>query len=73
MLGYPLPEGSLILDTDASNDAVLSQVQGGEVLAYYSQSHNRPERQYCATRKELLAVVKAVRHIHVYLYGRPLD
>ncbi len=76
VLGHPLPEGQLIMDTDASNEAVgvvLSQVQDGveRVLAYYSKTHNRPERQYCVTRKELLAVVKGVRHFHVYLYGRP--
>ena len=29
-----------------------------------------PERHYCVTRHELLAVVKAVKHFHVYLYGR---
>ena len=29
-----------------------------------------PERHYCVTRRELLAVVKAVKHFHVYLYGR---
>ena len=64
-----------MLDTDASNygvGAVLSQVQGGEerVIAYYSQVLSRPERQYCTTRRELLAVVKAVKHFHPYLYGR---
>ncbi len=53
-LRYPLPEGRLVLDTDASNDAVgavLSQEQEGRerVVAYYSQSHKRPERNYCAT------------------------
>ena len=47
-------------------------MQNGEerVIAYYSQTHSRAERQYCTTRKELLAVIKAVRHFHVYLYGR---
>lgn len=29
--------------------------------------HSRPERNYCATHKELLAIVQAVRHFHVYL------
>ena len=30
---------------------------------------NRAEQQYCVTRKELLAVVEAVKHFHPYLYG----
>lgn len=63
------------MDTDASNygiGAVLSQVQEGQecVIAYYSQVLGRSERQYCTTRKELLAAVKAVKHFHPYLYGR---
>ena len=76
VLGYPRPEGKHVLDTDASNHAVgavLSQEQDGveRVLAYYSQTHSQPERQYCMTRKELLAVVKVIRQFHVYLYGHP--
>ncbi len=75
ILGFPRPEGQLILDTDASNfavGAVLSQVQEGQerVLAYYSQVLNRPEQNYCVSRRELVAVVKGVLHLHHYLYGR---
>ena len=74
LLCYPTQDDHFVLDTDASNygvGAVLSQVQGGEerVIAYYSQVLSRPERQYCTTRRELLAVVKAVKHFHPYLYG----
>jgi len=51
-----------ILDTDAcdvSIGAVLSQMQGGEekVIAYAPKSLSKSERNYCVTRKELLAVV----------------
>ena len=75
LLCYPTQEDHFVLDTDASGygvGAVLSQVQMGEerVIAYYSQVLSRPERQYCTTRRELLAVVKAVKHFHPYLYGR---
>lgn len=30
---------------------------------------SKSERQYCVTRKELLAVVASVKHFHHYLYG----
>ena len=75
ILGYPLPDAPLILDTDASNQAVgavLSQLQDGQeqVIAYYSQTLSCPQKQYCVTRWELLAVIKAVQHFHHYLHGR---
>ena len=75
LLSYPNPDDVFVLDTDASNHAVgavLSQLQEGKEcpVAYYSQVLSCPEHQYCTTRKELLAVVKAVKHFHPYLYGR---
>lgn len=77
VLAFPDPDGGgFILDTDASNcaiGAVLSQVQGGEekVIAYFSRLLDRTQRNYCVTRKELLAIVQAIRFFHHYLYGRP--
>jgi len=64
-----------ILDTDASGEAigaVLSQnIDGKErVVAYASRCLDRTERQYCVTRRELLAVVHFIRHFKTYLYGR---
>lgn len=64
-----------VIDADASNDgmgAVLSQVQGGEekVISYYSKTFSKPERRYCVTRRELLAVVSSIRKFHHYVYGR---
>ena len=75
VLGYPNEHGQFIIDSDASNHglgAVLSQVQGGQerVIAYYSRALTQSEIHYCATRKELLAVVQAVKHFHPYLYRR---
>jgi len=74
-LAYPDPNLEYILDTDASDQnvgAVLSQVQEGRevVVAYYSKSLSSTERNYCTTRKELLAVIKSVKHFRPYLYGR---
>lgn len=70
----PTLDHPFVLDTDASDSAVgavLSQQTEGEpVIAYYSKSLSVPERNYCVTRRELLAVVLAIRHFHPYLYGR---
>ena len=75
VLSYPNPDKPFILDTDASDKAlgaVLSQQIGGteKVIAYMSKSLNKHEQSYCVTRKELLAVVTALRNFHTYLYGQ---
>ena len=75
VLGYPEPGITFILDTDASAvgvGGVLSQEQDGKerVVAYYSKTLAPPERNYCVTRPELLAVVKSVKHFRPYLCGQ---
>ena len=57
---------------DVYKRQVLSQVQNGEerVIGYYSKTLSKPERNYCVTRRELLATVRALEHFHKYLYGR---
>ena len=75
ILSYPTREGPFVLDTDASEQgvgAVLSQIQNGEerVIGYYSRTMTKPERRYCVTRKELLAIVAGVKWFHHFLYGR---
>lgn len=74
ILAYPDVKKTFILDTDASGfgiGSVLSQVHedGEHPVCYYSRSLTKCERQYCVTRRELLAVVESVRHFHHYLYG----
>ena len=69
ILGFPREEGLWYLDTDASNvgtGAVLSQIQHGEerVIAYVSKS--------LEGSKELLAVVRALKHFKCYLYGQKI-
>ena len=74
-----LPDWSkpFIVDTDASDfgiGAVLSQCQedGKEhVISYASRLLTKPERNYCVTRKELLAVVTFLHHFRQYLIGAP--
>ncbi|KAI2646047.1 Retrovirus-related Pol polyprotein [Labeo rohita] len=76
VLAAPDPRLPFILDTDASNvglGAILSQdgEKGERVIAYYSRAFNRAERNYCVTRRELLAVVEAVSHFRHHLCGLP--
>ena len=75
VLAMPTDDGEFILDTDASDyaiGAVLSQRQEGveRVIAYASRSLDRRERNYCVTRKELLAVVHFLKYFKQYLLGR---
>ena len=75
ILAYPDKEGTFILDTDASDvamGAVLSQEQNGEerVIAYGSKVFSPSERNYCVTRRELLAIIHFVEHFRYYLYGK---
>jgi len=66
VLSFPFGDGKFILDTDASNigiGAVLSQIQGEEekVIAYFSRVSTKVERNYCVTRRELLAMVYSIK------------
>lgn len=75
ILSFPGSEGKFILDTDASNieiGAVLSQIQNDKekVIAYFNRVLVKAERNYCITRRELLAVVDSVKSFRHYLYGR---
>lgn len=75
ILAFPKKEGEFILDTDASNigiGAVLSQKQGEEekVIAYFSRVLSKTERNYCVTRRELLAVVDSLKTFRHYLLGQ---
>ena len=75
VIAYPDLEYLFILDTDASNhviDAELLHVQNGveRLIGFGSFVFVSAQRNYCATRKELLAVVRFTRHFKNYLLGR---
>jgi len=75
ILALPSGEGTYVLDTDASDfglGAVLSQRQNEQekVIEYESQTLAKPEQKYETTRKELLAIVTALKQFRQYLLGR---
>ena len=39
------------------------------VIAYHSKLLNQAEQRYCARRRELVAIIKAVKQFDVYLRG----
>ena len=79
IMAYPTRTEKFILDTDASDlgyGAVLSQMQKQpdgtvreKVIAYASKKFSERESKYCARRRELMAIVKMVKHFDVYLRG----
>ena len=77
ILAFPRAVGTYILDTDASAygiGGVLQQQQDGieRVIAYGSRSLSKEEKQYCTTRRELLAIVYFLAHFRHYLYGQEI-
>lgn len=64
-----------VLETDASDyavGAVLLQLGGDDMLhpvAFFSQKHLPAERNYPVHDKELLAIIKALKHWRRYLEG----
>ena len=75
LLGYSRPGEKFFFDTYTNNvgiGGVLSQVQDGNkrVVAYFSKTLSKAQRIYCATRRELMAIVKTLEHFHKYLYGQ---
>ena len=72
VLSSPIDNGEYVLDTDCSDlsaGAVLQQRQHGElkVIAYASRVLNEAERNYCTTRKELVAMIFGLKQFRHYL------
>ena len=67
VLALPNETGMYCLDIDASDES--SQVHDGQekVIAYAGRALNKNELNYCAYRRELLAVVYFTRHFKQYL------
>jgi len=75
MLGMPTDNDDYTLDTDASDlaiGAVLSQKQDGveRVIAHASRALDKREKNYCVTRRELLAIVHFLKYFKQHLLGK---
>ena len=68
--------GTFVLDTDASKfgiGAVISQrlPEGTEKVVHFASNRlSKAEINYCANRKELLAVIHYVKQFSHYLLGK---
>jgi len=76
-LAFPVFQEPCILDTDASDvavGAVLSQRLDGieRPIAFLSRVMNVTQRNYCTTRRKLLAVICALQHFRHYFLGNKI-
>lgn len=74
-LGYYDPQDRTQVFADASPvglGAVLVQhgASGSRIIAYGNKSLTDREKRYCQTEKEALALVWAVEHFDMYLFGK---
>lgn len=69
VLTAPDPTLLFLLNTDASNGAVLSEKgpEGKRVVVYFSRIFKKSAQRYYMTWQELLAVVVAAQHFKYYL------
>lgn len=77
-LGYYDVKDRTLVIADASPVAlggVLIQMDssGSRIIAYGHKTLTDCERRYCQTEKEALALVWAVEHFHVFLYGKEFE
>lgn len=73
-LGYYDPNDKTQVMADASPvglGAILIQIDsnGPRIIAYGNKSLSDVEKRYCQTEKEALALVWAIEHFRMYLYG----
>lgn len=77
-LGYYNPKDKTQVIADASPvglGAVLVQIDrnGPRVIAYGNKSLTDCEKRYCQTEKEALALLWAVEHFKIYLFGKEFE
>ena len=76
VLAFPQFDAECIVNCDAKDyglGAVISQVQDGRerAITYANCVLDDQERHYSTTKKEMLAMVYAIRHFHTNCMGDP--
>ena len=61
-------ETEVIVDASPVGFGVLLE-QDGKVISYASRALSDVESRYSQTEREMLAIVWALEHFHLYLYG----
>ncbi|CAC5375123.1 unnamed protein product [Mytilus coruscus] len=70
IMAYFDPRKATVLIVDASPVGVGALLtQDGKVNAYASRALSDVEKRYSQTEREGLAIVWAIEHFHLYLYG----
>jgi len=66
----PLAETELHTNACSSGGVLLQkQPTGLFVVAYFSKSTNKAEKNYHSFELEMLAIVRSIERFHLYLYG----
>jgi hypothetical protein len=78
VLSTPDYDHPFMVATDSSqfgNGAVLYQEINGKIryVQFFAKALNKSQINYPATKRELLAIVQALRCFHYYLFGRHFD
>lgn len=70
VMTYFDPKLTTQIVADASPVGIAAiMLQGGKVVSYASKSLTDTEKRYSQTEKENLAIVWAIEHWHIYLFG----
>jgi hypothetical protein len=74
IMSYFDPDKETMLIVDASPVGLAALLtQEGKIIAYSSRALTDVESRYSQTEKEALAIVWAIEHFHLYLYGHSLE
>lgn len=73
LLNFPDLNESFTLETDASKEALGSIIyQKNKIIGIYSKKYSTCEKNYSNPEKEMLAIIKTLKHFRNIIYGSTL-